>query len=323
MKKSILLIAIIAFYLNSNAYVFTSSNGYDVNIELTLDSLTIVSSGCADGWYNFGIAYSYDISFSGTNAPSSMWTLQANTTGDDGSTFMKLPNNGGQGGYTSSTITRRYSDCGTATPSSLGFDTIYLDIQGPGLSKSKFPLHVSALPVELIYFNAVQKNQRINLNWATASELNNDYFTIEKSTDGIQFDQIQTVLGAGTTYNTTQYSAYDEANNINTVYYRLKQTDYDGTTSYSPIVVVRSEALSTTKISVYPNPNIDAKVTVRIGQGYHNKSITILGANGQQVAQVTPTSEHTLLPALPRGFYFIHVTDASHGEVETMRLIQR
>jgi len=180
MKKSILLFALFAIIFKSNAYVVSSSNGYDVNIELNLNSLA-VASGCSGGWYNYGISYSYDITFTGNNAPNSMWTLQATSSGQDGSTFISLPNGGGKGLSTSSTLTRSHSDCESATPSSLGFDTIYLKIQGPGIPNQTMPLHVSDLPVSLLHITATNVGSEVSLKWATASELYNDYFTIEKS----------------------------------------------------------------------------------------------------------------------------------------------
>lgn len=93
----------------------------------------------------------------------------------------------------------------------------------------------SALPIELIYFNATPNQKTVDLTWATASELNNDFFTVERSIDGLTWEQILTVNGAGTTNQRTNYRDIDTRPAAGLSYYRLKQTDFDGKWSYSNI----------------------------------------------------------------------------------------
>jgi len=86
----------------------------------------------------------------------------------------------------------------------------------------------SPLPVDLISFEGLKSNNFNNLIWKTASEKNNSHFILEKSEDGKQFDQITTVLGAGTTYLPVNY-IYDDYKILPVInYYRLSQFDYDG-----------------------------------------------------------------------------------------------
>jgi len=97
----------------------------------------------------------------------------------------------------------------------------------------------TALPVELLFFDAqVNEKNQVNLLWATASELNNDYFTVERSTDGGNWEIVEIVAGSGTTSVRTDYQTLDERPNKGISYYRLKQIDFDGTISYSNIVSV-------------------------------------------------------------------------------------
>ncbi len=93
-----------------------------------------------------------------------------------------------------------------------------------------------ATPVELRSFTAQPSKAHVTLNWATASELNNDYFDIERSTDGRSFQKIERVKGAGTTDLTLHYSYKDVKPQRGQNYYRLKQVDFDDTFEYSDII---------------------------------------------------------------------------------------
>jgi len=95
-----------------------------------------------------------------------------------------------------------------------------------------------ALPIELLSFDAYYNGKTIDLSWSTASEINNDYFTIERSKDAKNYDIIGTVLGAGNSNNRIDYYENDNTSISGTVYYRLKQTDYNGKFEYFPPVAV-------------------------------------------------------------------------------------
>ena len=109
----------------------------------------------------------------------------------------------------------------------------------------------AALPIELISFTAVLKGENVHLKWATANELNNDFFSIQHSSDGITFTNIERVEGAGNASIIKTYSATDHHPNRGVNYYRLQQTDFDGTTTHSHIETVK---VFTGKIGTYPNP---------------------------------------------------------------------
>ena len=114
-----------------------------------------------------------------------------------------------------------------------------------------------ALPIELIEFKAkVSPNANV-VTWITASELNNDYFVLERSYDGSIWDEIYTCDGAGTSSinHTYSYEDADIASHPNPyMYYRLKQVDNNGDNSTSKIISVLNSSNKTNKISVYPNP---------------------------------------------------------------------
>jgi len=116
-------------------------------------------------------------------------------------------------------------------------------------------LEDSPLPVELLFFTASPvDNKEVLCIWKTASEINNDYFTVERSIDGINFQKTGIVDGSGNSSAVLNYSFTDKHPYMATSYYRLRQTDFNGTYSYSQVVAVRIFE-NASDILVYPNPS--------------------------------------------------------------------
>ena len=140
MIKISTLLTFAVFCLNLNAQVVfqttvPSTDGYEVNIEVQLLSIDAPST-CPNG-YNYNVELGYDISFTGNNAPSNLWTFQGNIIdcGDASTIFFDLPNAGGNGtSTTTSNPWRSQSDCGSASLSSLGCEEIEITINGPGIT---------------------------------------------------------------------------------------------------------------------------------------------------------------------------------------------
>jgi len=122
------------------------------------------------------------------------------------------------------------------------------------------------LPVELVTFEGESSGDYVDLFWVTASEINNDFFTIEKATQNEEFSILKTIKGAGTTNVQQVYEATDNSTCKGICYYRLKQTDFDGkTTTYDPISVVSEiEEDNLQEVILYPNPLKDNKVNIEI-----------------------------------------------------------
>ena len=112
---------------------------------------------------------------------------------------------------------------------------------------------LSPLPVELLNFNAELKDRIVNLTWQTASEHNNDFFTVERSADGFNFEPILHKDGAGNSTTLLSYSDKDLQPLEGVSYYRLKQTDFDGAYEYSDIRVVSSA--TDAQVLIFPNPS--------------------------------------------------------------------
>ena len=119
------------------------------------------------------------------------------------------------------------------------------------------------LPVELTHFSAVAQGAGARLTWGTASEKNCAYFGVERSADGRVFATLARVAGQGTTTRAHAYSWTDaSASPSPTVYYRLRQVDTDGTSSYSPVRQVTRAVAGTNPLSAqaYPNPGQSGQV---------------------------------------------------------------
>lgn len=121
------------------------------------------------------------------------------------------------------------------------------------LSCTNFTNHM--LPVELVVFNAEEKNKAIYLNWTTASELNNEKFEIEGSQDGREFQKIGEVEGKGTTLEQQEYSFTDKNPRKGISYYRLKQIDFDGQFEYSKVISLNFKGENGEVGEFYPNPS--------------------------------------------------------------------
>jgi hypothetical protein len=173
----------------------------------------------------------------------------------------------------------------------------------------------------------------VKLSWATASELNNDYFIIQRSLDGKQFENISKVKGNGTTSIMTNYQYLDNINLLLTthhspIYYRLVQTDYDGTQSTSQVIAVRFETISSRELSVQPNPFTDQAVLVINNAQAEQATLRITDGNGKTVAEqpIDLIKGETLLDlsqfaAMNRsGVYTVQVTGTT--ETSTYRVMK-
>lgn len=164
------------------------------------------------------------------------------------------------------------------------------------------------LPITLLDFDAVMAGRQVELTWTTATEINNDFFTIERTSDGQQWEEISRIKGKENSTTTTQYKIFDSEPLNGTSYYRLYQTDFDGKKSYSTIVAVN---LMHQGIRIYPNP---ATSVVSI-EGNDIESIKMTNVIGQDVTntiQFINQSKNFLqldISHLKKGIYFIHHKD--------------
>ncbi|MFT5822414.1 MAG: hypothetical protein ACI8ZM_003670 [Crocinitomix sp.] len=165
------------------------------------------------------------------------------------------------------------------------------------------------LPTELLSFSVEEMPGNIAINWVTASEKNNNYFNVERSADGINFSSIGKINGAGNSTQTLNYSFFDDNPLIGMSYYRLKQTDYDGATTYSNTKSVACDFTNGLLFSVYPNP-FSGETTIHIAKKVKDSKLVIFDSYGHIIKQITNISEQTFTlhcEDLSRGIYFINL----------------
>lgn len=147
----------------------------------------------------------------------------------------------------------------------------------------------NALPIELISFDAKVEGEKVLLSWSTAAEINNDYFTLERSADGRSFEDIGKLRGSGNTTTRRDYSFIDESPLNGESYYRLRQTDYDGKFEiFDPKhISIKKQILDDSKLVVWPNPFEDHFDVEIESEESAEISISILGMDGRTIKTAT------------------------------------
>ncbi len=183
------------------------------------------------------------------------------------------------------------------------------------------------LPVDLINFEGSSFSNYNLLKWETASELNNDYFVLEKSTGGAMFEEVGKIPGHGNSNTLLKYS-YKHNNPDEIQYYRLRQVDFDGKWSYSKIISVKSK--KTLDINIYPNPakkdlsfdineSKDATYTVvysNILGSIHIKEEIIIskGTNSYQMLEFSN---------LNPGIYFVQILNENNEVIKNQKIVKK
>lgn len=134
----------------------------------------------------------------------------------------------------------------------------------------------SALPVTLVSFTAKALDNAIELKWVTETEINNDYFEVERSKDGRVFLPIGKVTGAGNSKTVQNYSFVDQQPYQGVSYYRLKQIDFDKRFEYSPTLSVEYNGTTNNfDVLIYPNPTTNSTFNVRFNTLWEGSDVTM------------------------------------------------
>jgi len=172
---------------------------------------------------------------------------------------------------------------------------------------------IGALPIELLNFTAIQSNAVVLLNWTTLSEVNNDYFTVERSSDAIYFESIAVIDGAGNSNGKKDYFSIDNYPLQGTSYYRLKQTDFDGKYSYSDIRQLYLNNGNVRFEKIYPNPANEILNILINNPNNDDVILSVKNSFGQTIKEVLSSGDKMILDvsAMPSGIYLISLVGQS------------
>jgi hypothetical protein len=217
--------------------------------------------------------------------------------------------------FTGLTIGQTYTFCYSFTVPSSCYHTTH------------YPYFVGAvpLPIELLYFSANKSGKSVKLDWMTLSEINNRAFGIERSSDGKQFEQIASLSGAGNSSTAIEYSWIDSSPLQGITYYRLKQTDYNGVSTYSEIVAVKYQ--NSVSFQIEPNPATDHLMIQTGGTVMNPIEVDILSQEGKIVRSIMFTEESSssdglYIPVsnLEKGIYLIRIK--SNNDYRTAKFVK-
>jgi hypothetical protein len=249
-----------------------------------------------------------------------LWTINASANPSSGTYNMTLystgaTNTAGASGWTiqkAASTAGPWSFNGTCAFSSV---SVIARTSMNGFSVFGVAQSTTPLPIELMDFNGYRYNEVNVLRWTTASEINSDYFLIEKSRNGYDFELLEKLNAQENSYKPIDYAATDEKPFNGITYYRLKFYDIDGTFEYSKTIAVSSEISKDLKISsVFPNPGKDELNMEYSVSSSTNLTLVMTDATGRQIKNLEVTIKgngtYTIDTSnLAEGLYLFSISD--------------
>ena len=178
----------------------------------------------------------------------------------------------------------------------------------------------SPLPIGLLEFIGKQTEKGTKLSWTTETELNNNFFTVERSPDGYNFEKLIDIPGAGNSSQQKKYTALDPLSYPDKTYYRLKQTDFNGAFTYSKVISVATDVFLPS-FKLYPNP-ATGRINIELTGEWKRLSIKIFDSKGQPVSfEYTAQGPLVIINThdFQKGLYVVQVFDGS--SIWTKRVI--
>lgn len=154
------------------------------------------------------------------------------------------------------------------------------------------------LPVELLSFEGIVSENGIQLFWTTASEISNDYFIVQRSSDLEKWNSLSRIEGNGTCSNLSQYNYYDSAPAEGRNYYMLKQVDFDGGYGFSPVILLNyvDEKQANSNMHIFPNPAAAGyvKLIVSLPGNSEGDLVSIFDLNGRELYRQVLNDERSI-----------------------------
>lgn len=175
------------------------------------------------------------------------------------------------------------------------------------------------LPIELDYFNVVPQARIVNISWRTLTEINNEFFKVERSKDGREWETILSQKGAGNSNSPKHYKAVDHSPLSGTSYYRLRQTDYDGQSKLFSMIAIEINAFEE-KVNAFPNPVEDRLTLSNIDE---QAEVYLKNLDGRKLNidfQRNESNRTANLSSLKTGIYLIEVR--SNEYIQLLRIVK-
>lgn len=210
---------------------------------------------------------------------------------------------------------------------------LYVGIDGDAGANCNYDISATntvVLPIKLLTLSGKYNNETdvVDINWSTASEENNDYFTVERSTDGVNFEAVGRVQGSGNSSSIIEYSLRDNHPIYNQViYYRLLQTDLNGETTQSGVLSVKTKTIE--GVQLMQNPIVN-KAELNIESiSNQNVSINVYNMTGNIVntfnQEITKGNNYVALDLsnLSEGLYLLNIVDKNNRIIDQIKVIKR
>jgi hypothetical protein len=178
------------------------------------------------------------------------------------------------------------------------------------------------LPVQIMNVKAIQQEDKVKLEWATASENNSHHFTVERSADGATgWQPINTVAGAGNSNTNSYYQVTDPAP-LSKNFYRLRQTDMNGFSTFSTVVALHFKK-EKVDLLVYPNPVHD-EITILFPGKAERIFLKNISGGYVVVKNISPIAGRGIkvkLPALQKGYYWLTIQTAQRSYIKKIMVL--
>lgn len=324
----------------------TSTNGWSVAVTITPLSVVPEFNVCPN-YYHYEIRYQYSVIFSGSNTGRSFSTnIYFTCSGGTGGTIYQSLgtfNTNTTGTMTTNNRSREYNaisnnnygsnpSCTQVNLTHVNCMNVRYDYWGSNVvgNSVNCPTAIAnpPLPIELLDFGAEPENGKINLFWHTATETNSHYFTVERSKNGVDFEEVSHVNGANNSLDIKRYDAIDENPYSGVSYYRLKQTDYSKKFKYFDMVSVENLNTESYLTNIHPNPAAN-DISFDFQSFDENElNIDIIDITGRSVISdhkhinSGTNSIKLSLEGLQNGIYFLKVISPTTGYSSTNKIIK-
>lgn len=203
-------------------------------------------------------------------------------------------------------------------PTGYNYNNLIIEIQDIYGTVVKGATTNAALPAKLLSFEGDANEQEVMLSWVTASEMNTDYFVVERGMNATGLNPLRKVYASGNSNVLNYYSYVDQTADKNN-YYRLQIVDKDGQAEYSKTIYVKRNRKVAGEFIIYPNPT-SKQITIKFSQTL--SSVTAIDAKGNQEVLDTEDGENYDVSKLGEGRYILECTTKAKNYYRSIMIVR-